>query len=395
MPKWGIADEAVTANSSTTVESSNGAPIGTYALVKGGGGANAHYGNTSAGSRANVDSHMFGNTTPGAFIPGQAVGVFGADVAETTAAAGAITHAGWQVLRQGTGPITALTVNTANVNSGFANGETITVSGTASVNATGVVVANATGNMTSVTVTVPGQYFMNTSGLTVTFNREEHLTALTVAANTHKHLLSVTVASTPTGYNNTDYITISNGTINATATFVTNATGGFATGNVTVTVNGDFAAAKANADLVLTIFAANGSASNGSGGTFTGNLVADAILGYNNTDVIVISNGSVNATATVSTNSLGGFASGNLTITNPGVFAAGQVNTTVVIAAQNSSGGASNGAYAVFSAGLTNSTGGQVLVTLGGRAGRKHFETLVAMSSIATDASDDTLLPDA
>lgn len=31
----------------------------------------------------------------------------------------------------------------------------------------------------------------------------------------------------------------------------------------------------------------------------------------------------------------------------------------------------------------------------GGRAGRVHYETLVAMGSISTDASDDTLLPDA
>ena len=90
MAQWGRNDQAVSANDSTTVETSNGAPIGTYALVKAGGGntsvrvdgANAHFGNTSAGSRANVDVSMFGNTTIGAFIPGMAVGVFGVDATE-------------------------------------------------------------------------------------------------------------------------------------------------------------------------------------------------------------------------------------------------------------------------------------------------------------------------
>ena len=93
MSLWGRNDQAVTANSSTTKESSNGAPIGTYALVKGdqvnrADGANAHFGNTSAGSRAYTDSNMFGNTTIGAFMPNKAVGVFGVDAAEMTLSVG-------------------------------------------------------------------------------------------------------------------------------------------------------------------------------------------------------------------------------------------------------------------------------------------------------------------
>ena len=35
MAQWGRNNHGVTANSSTTAESSNGAPIGTYVLVKG------------------------------------------------------------------------------------------------------------------------------------------------------------------------------------------------------------------------------------------------------------------------------------------------------------------------------------------------------------------------
>ena len=40
MAQWGRNDQAVTANSTTTKETSNGAPIGTYALVNGGATSN-------------------------------------------------------------------------------------------------------------------------------------------------------------------------------------------------------------------------------------------------------------------------------------------------------------------------------------------------------------------
>jgi len=96
--QWGQNDQAVTANSSTTKESSVGAPIGTYALAKGSGNginpvsmdANAHFGNTSPGSRANVDYNMFGNTTVGAFINNMAVGVFGVNATMLSTSGGGI-----------------------------------------------------------------------------------------------------------------------------------------------------------------------------------------------------------------------------------------------------------------------------------------------------------------
>lgn len=107
MPLWGRNDKSVTANSTTTAESTTGAPIGTYALVKKGGGANAHFGNTSSGSRAATDVAMFGNTTANSFITGVAVGVFGYDAAETQAerADGGErpAHAGWILRTEGTG----------------------------------------------------------------------------------------------------------------------------------------------------------------------------------------------------------------------------------------------------------------------------------------------------
>lgn len=102
MSLWGKNDQSITANSTTTVASTTGAPLGTYALVKAGGGPNAHFGNTS-GTRAGTDVAMFGNTTANAFITNAKIGVFGADVAEVQAGDGSISHAGWVLRTEGTG----------------------------------------------------------------------------------------------------------------------------------------------------------------------------------------------------------------------------------------------------------------------------------------------------
>jgi len=152
MSLWGRNDQSVTANSTTTKESSNGAPIGTAALIKAGGGntsvrvdgANAHYGNTSAGSRANVDVAMFGNTTMNAFIPGQAVGVFGVDATETgiTGAPIALTY----VTSGGSGYAA-----NASVTITFANGTT----NSSAVNSTINTTSNA-GRVTSLNINSAG-----------------------------------------------------------------------------------------------------------------------------------------------------------------------------------------------------------------------------------------------
>lgn len=307
---WGRNDQSVTANSSTTVESSNGAPIGTYALVKAGGGANAHFGNTSTGSRAATDVDMFGNVTSGAFISGQAVGVFGVDATEAAVGnAAGLAHAGWVVRRAGTGPVISLSVAGG---SSFTNGETITV-GNGSVDATLTISTNTSGGIATIAVTNPGAGFVNTASVTKTFNRQ-------------KRLSTITVSGTPESYDNTDIIVVSNATTNATATVSTNATGGFVSANVTITNVGLFPQARTNGGLVFTVLAANGAASNGTGATFAGTLA--------------------------------------------------------------------------------NSTGGTATVVLGGRAGRVHYETLVAMGSLGAQTApygtpadvadaEDSIFPDA
>lgn len=157
MSLFGKTDQAVTANSTTTKQSTTGAPIGTSALVNKGGGANAHYGNTSSDSRASVDVNMFGNVTPGVFISGMAVGVFGADTTETTVS-GKLTHAGWQLRKAGTGSITNVTYTGSAT--GYNNTDVITIaSSQAGGNATVTVSTNASGGALVLTISVPGGGF--------------------------------------------------------------------------------------------------------------------------------------------------------------------------------------------------------------------------------------------
>ena len=144
MPLWGRNDRSVTANSTTTKEFSNGAPIGTYALVKKGGGANAHFGNTSAGSRANTDVTMFNNITMDAFITGRADGIFGVDRNEinVTNSALAVTYVTSSGSGYGANAVVTLT---------FANG-------TANVSAVNSTVNSTTlaGDVTSLNINVAG-----------------------------------------------------------------------------------------------------------------------------------------------------------------------------------------------------------------------------------------------
>lgn len=156
MALWGRNDQAVTANSSTTKQTSNGAPIGTYTAVKLGGGANAHFGNTSAGSRANTDVRMFNNVTASAFVPGQSVGVFGVDRTEIAVSNSyGIAHAGWNLRRAGTGSITGIAYT--GTATGYNNTDVITVASTvAGGNSSATVSTNSTGGALTIRITNAG-----------------------------------------------------------------------------------------------------------------------------------------------------------------------------------------------------------------------------------------------
>lgn len=174
MSLWGRNDQAVTANSTTTRETSNGAPIGTAALVKAGGGANAHFGNTSAGSRAATDVNLFGNTTISAFVTGAAVGVFGVDTTEMSFTGGS-TNGVYRVTSGGSG-YNANAVVTLT----FANG----VSNVSAANST----ANTTGNAGRITALTSNVTIANIATIPV----------LTIAAPS-----AINITANSTGFSNT------------------------------------------------------------------------------------------------------------------------------------------------------------------------------------------------
>jgi hypothetical protein len=190
MPLWGRNDQSVTANSTTTVESSNGAPIGTYVLVKGDqvgrtDGSNAHFGNTSPMSRANVDVRMFGNVTIGAFIANQAVGIFGVDATEMGISTGnlALTY----VTSGGSG-YTANAVVTLT----FANGST----NATAINAFANVTAGVGGHITSLPIAQPGSAYSIAPSLSIAAPSAINITANSTGfSNTNDVLLIATANS--------------------------------------------------------------------------------------------------------------------------------------------------------------------------------------------------------
>jgi len=206
---------------------------------------------------------LYQNTTPNAFVAGLTIGQFGASKTEmkVTSGEGPKVHApGWQLRRVGQGPLIGLTVSDG---SNFVNGETLIVSG-GTVNATLVLTTNATGNLVSATP-IGGGVFDADATLVYTYTHEKHLEDLTVTGGT-------------TAYNNTDYIVVSNGIADAYSTVVTNATGYMTNTTLTglITNPGLFGNTEANTDVVITVYAANGAASNGTGATLVANLAASS-----------------------------------------------------------------------------------------------------------------------
>ncbi len=101
MSGWGQNDQAVTANSTTTIETTVGEPINMQAWAIHGFaqvgqvmGGNASFGNTSPGSVANVDYNLYGNTTVGAFIPNMAVGIFAVNATSMSTTGGSLVNTG-------------------------------------------------------------------------------------------------------------------------------------------------------------------------------------------------------------------------------------------------------------------------------------------------------------
>ena len=214
-----------------------------------------------AGCNANGIT-LLANLTVGAFKNNESVGVFGVDNANTENSQGVISP-GWQLVTHGTGPVTTVTVTSGT---GLTNGETFKITNNVSTD----VVINATGYITTgtpniATITYGGSGFSNVATTKGVFNRERHLAYLRETGGVG------------TGYYATDYIVVS-GTgvlVNAVCTLSgVNAIGGFGNANVVISSVGLFTNTAANATLTVTVLAANGAASNGSGAVLYANVAA-------------------------------------------------------------------------------------------------------------------------
>jgi len=228
MSQWGRNDKSVTVTTSTTKETSNGAPIGVYTLVKGGGGATAHQGNTN-GTRANTDKNLFGNTTVGAFIPGVAVGVFGVDVNEAAGVVGGpiaetyLTYAG-----TGYGPSkpTVTITATNGGTSGVVNTNVITTSGANRGRITALnIQTGGSGYITNPTMTIAAPPLLIFNGNTAV-NATNDIITITSANSKFQVGDGITyagnVTSTPTGLTDSTkyYVSFANTTVLALSTTV-------------------------------------------------------------------------------------------------------------------------------------------------------------------------------
>ena len=202
MSKWRQNDIAVTANSTTTIETTIGAPMGIQSYVKGSGrgtnpvsmAANADFGNTSPGSKANVDFNLYGNVTVGAFIANMAIGVFGVNATMMQTTGGGI-ELGKVVL-----PGSGYAANAAVTLTSNGSGSGATANTTVATGRVTVLTANQAGSgyTTSPTVTIAAPSAINIDANTTSFEptgTNSQFTANTTGITTNTF---ITVASANT-----------------------------------------------------------------------------------------------------------------------------------------------------------------------------------------------------
>jgi len=104
-------------------------------------------------------SDLISNTQISAFTTNQAVGVFGVDTTEQTVSSSKVIHpqhAGWVLVKQGTGPVVSISANTGAYG---ANGYvTFTGGGTSNTAANATISVNGNGSINSITINDGGKY---------------------------------------------------------------------------------------------------------------------------------------------------------------------------------------------------------------------------------------------
>lgn len=219
MSLWGRNDKPVTLSGDPALpETSNGAPIGVYTLVKGDqvsrvDGANAHFGDGSPGSRSNTDFALFNNTTVGAFIPNQAVGVFGVDVSEMGTDNGPILSG--SVINSGSGYAANASVTLTVTNGGSSGVVNAHVSSTGRIDSLLIQTAGS-GYVTPPTVTIdPPAAIVFNGNTAVSSNSITITSANSLFLVGDKVVYAGNTLSTPVGLvdNKTYYISFSNTTV--------------------------------------------------------------------------------------------------------------------------------------------------------------------------------------
>jgi len=331
---------------------------------------------------------LSGNTSVGAFVNGaesmlEAVGIVGVSSGTLNARATNVnsegkwvTHTGWNLRTVGTGGVNSATVSVGGT--GFVNNAVLgfTATGTGTVNAVGTITTNSTGGITAVTIENKGKGFVSAANAT--------LVAPANAITNSTSGATLAVSSAGAGYTNGDIVTFANGQANALGTITTTASGNIATIAIT-------RAGRGFSNTLNTTVAYANTSGGRTGNAITSITITAGGTTYTNTDVATFSNGVVNAVGDVTTNSTGGITS--VTLSNVGKGFANV--TSVVVAVANATGGATTGSGATLTPVLYTTTvtfsvgtgsGQTITPVLGGRAGRRQYECLVAMTGISGPA---------
>jgi hypothetical protein len=209
-----------------------------------------------------------------------------------------------------------LAIITSN-GSGYTANATVTISnnGSTGVGATANAQANSTGKITAINISNVGSGYFISPTITIsaptaqTFNANTAVTGGTGSGSNNiinlTRLDNISLSGgTALGYNNNDIITVKSVTTNATVTFTTNSTGG----NIAFTITN----AGSGFNLVGTIPVSNIAITNATGGTATGNSTVTYLVA----NVTSVSNAFViNDLITYTTNTgnvaIGGLSSGS------------------------------------------------------------------------------------
>jgi hypothetical protein len=268
MAQWGRNDQAVTANSSTTKETSNGAPMGLYSRVLVSGqstvsfAANSKFGNTSSGSAAGVDSNLFGNNTIGGFINNMAVGVFGVNATSMGTQGGNVVVGHVTFGGSGYGANAAVTVNmntngaaNAHVNTSLGYVDALNVSNSGTFYPTAplaAIAAPVAQTITANTASITGNTFIHLATANSYFQPGDGVFYGVPASNT-----AVPPLTGNTGY----FVSFSNTTVLALS--LTSGGANIATLNPPTTNPGESHTLKGNTALGHFVMNSNGSIANG------------------------------------------------------------------------------------------------------------------------------------